>query len=61
MRSGAVTEVLRQHAEAAPIQAERDAVTKELGEARAARDAALAERAILVATRGFQAFTETPR
>lgn len=53
------TDLLRQHAEAAPIQAERDAVTKELTEARAARDAALTDRAILVATRGFQAFTDT--
>ena len=34
----AVTDRLRQHAEAAPIQAERDAVDKELQEARAARD-----------------------
>lgn len=53
-----VTELLRQHAEAAPIQAQRDAVTKELAEARTARDAALAERASLIATRGFQAFTD---
>jgi DNA sulfur modification protein DndD len=52
------TELLRQHAEAAPIQAERDAVTSELSEARSARDAALAERASLVATRGFHAFTD---
>ena len=52
-------DLLRQHAEAAPIQAERDAVTKELEEARAARDAALNERQVLVATRGFQAFTDT--
>ncbi|AXI78534.1 AAA family ATPase [Peterkaempfera bronchialis] len=53
-----VTDLLRQHAAAAPIQAQRDAVTKELGEARAARDTAMAERASLVATRGFLAFTE---
>lgn len=53
-----VTDLLRQHAEAAPIQAERDAVTKELDEARTARDAAIAERAHLVATRGFLAFTD---
>lgn len=53
-----VTDLLRQHAEAAPIQAERDAVTKELAEARTARDGAIAERAQLVATRGFQAFTD---
>lgn len=52
-------DLLRQHAEAAPIQAERDAVSKELEEARAARDAALNERKVLVATRGFQAFTDT--
>lgn len=53
------TDLLRQHAEAAPIQAERDAVTSELTDARAAREAALVERATLVATRGFQAFTDT--
>lgn len=53
------TDLLRQHAEAAPIQAERDAVTSELTDARAAREAALIERATLVATRGFQAFTDT--
>ncbi|QYF91065.1 hypothetical protein [Arthrobacter sp. PAMC25284] len=52
------TDLLRQHAEAAPIQAERDAVTKELTEARAARDKALTDRAVLIATRGFQAFTD---
>ncbi|QNE18703.1 AAA family ATPase [Kribbella qitaiheensis] len=54
-----VTDLLRQHAESAPIQAERDAVGNELEEARSARDAAIAERALLVATRGFQAFTDT--
>ena len=54
----ATTELLRQHAEAAPVQAERDAVNKELTEARTARDAALTERAVLVATKGFQAFTD---
>lgn len=53
------TDLLRQHAEAAPVQAERDAVTSELTDARAARDSALTERATLVATRGFQAFTDT--
>lgn len=53
------TDLLRQHAEAAPIQAERDAVTSELTDARAAREAALIERATLVATRGFQAFTDS--
>ncbi len=51
-----VTDLLRQHAEAAPIQAERDAVSSELDEARSARDEALAERALLIATRGFVAF-----
>ncbi|SDO34486.1 DNA sulfur modification protein DndD [Nakamurella panacisegetis] len=54
----ATTELLRQHAEAAPIQAERDAVSTELGEAKNSRDAAVAEQATLVATKGFQAFTE---
>ncbi|MFJ1869828.1 AAA family ATPase [Streptomyces sp. KS_5] len=54
----AVTDLLRQHAVAAPIQAQRDSVTKELEEARSARDAAVAERANLVATRGFLAFTQ---
>ncbi|MFI7482078.1 AAA family ATPase [Kocuria sp. M1R5S2] len=54
-----VTDLLREHAEAAPIQAERDEVTKELEAARVAREAATAERAALVATRGFQAFTDT--
>ncbi|MBP2349042.1 DNA repair exonuclease SbcCD ATPase subunit [Kribbella aluminosa] len=54
-----VTDLLRQHAESAPIQAERDAVGGELQDALAARDAAMAERAYLVATRGFQAFTDT--
>jgi DNA sulfur modification protein DndD len=55
----ATTELLRQHAEAAPVQAERDAVTTELTEARTARDAALTERAVLVATKGFHAFTDS--
>lgn len=53
----ATLELLRQHNEAAPIQTDRDAVSRELDEARASRDAALTERAILVATKGFQAFT----
>ncbi|MGX7761023.1 AAA family ATPase [Streptomyces angustmyceticus] len=53
-----VLELLRQHRDAAPIQAERDAVTKELEEARATQKAAMAERANLVATRGFLGFTE---
>lgn len=54
-----VTNLLRQHAESRPIQVERDGVGKELEEARSARDAAINERALLVATRGFQAFTDT--
>jgi DNA sulfur modification protein DndD len=54
----ATLEIVRQHNEAAPIQAERDAVSTELDDARAARDAALTERSVLVATKGFQAFTE---
>ncbi|MGW4049167.1 hypothetical protein [Streptomyces sp. NPDC004721] len=53
-----VTNLLREHAVAAPIQAQRDAVAKELEEARNARDAAVAEQVNLVATRGFLAFTE---
>lgn len=52
------TNLLRQHAEAAPVQAQRDAVLKELEEARTALREAESERAVLVATRGFQAFTE---
>ncbi|OCB14087.1 hypothetical protein A5717_11230 [Mycolicibacterium porcinum] len=51
-------ELLRQHNEAAPIQSERDSVSTELNEARAARDAAIIERSLLVGTKGFQAFTE---
>jgi DNA sulfur modification protein DndD len=54
-----VADLLRHHAEAAPVQAEREAVTKELDDARLARDAAISERARLVATRGFQAFTDS--
>ena len=53
------TDLLRQHAEAAPVQAERDAVTRELDEARISRDEAITERATLIATRGFQAFTDS--
>jgi DNA sulfur modification protein DndD len=53
-----VTELLRQHASAAPIQKERDRVAAELVGARTQRDAALTERASLVATRGFLAFTD---
>lgn len=54
----ATLELLRQHAEAAPIQDEREKVSIELDEARTSREAALTERAVLVATKGFQAFTE---
>jgi DNA sulfur modification protein DndD len=53
-----VLELLRQHASAAPIQKERDRVTKELADARTQQDAAITERASLVATRGFLAFTD---
>ncbi|MFK0198972.1 AAA family ATPase [Streptomyces lavendulae] len=53
-----VLELLRQHRDAAPIQTELDAVTEELKEARAAQKSAMDERANLVATRGFMAFTE---
>lgn len=53
-----VIELLRQHASAAPIQKERDRVAGELADARTQRDAAITERASLVATRGFLAFTD---
>lgn len=53
-----VTELLRQHASAAPIQKERERVTEELADARDQRDIAITERASLVATRGFLAFTD---
>lgn len=53
-----ITELLRQHASAAPIQKLRDDVGTELEEARTARKAALDERASLVASRGFLAFTD---
>jgi DNA sulfur modification protein DndD len=52
-----VADELRQHASAAAIQKERDRVAKELADARSQRDLALTERAALVATRGFLAFT----
>lgn len=55
----AKTEELRQHQDAAPIQAERDAVESALTDARAARAAAVAEQASLIATQGFQAFTDS--
>ena len=53
-----VIELLRQHEAAAPIQHERDSVTKQLEGTRSDLNAALRERANLVATRGFLAFTE---
>lgn len=53
-----VTEVLRQHDAAAPIQQQRDAVTQQLTDSRLSLDSALKERANLIATRGFLAFTE---
>lgn len=54
-----VLELLRQHNEARPIQERRDAVTRELEEAKAAFEIAKAERRTLVGTRGFLAFTES--
>lgn len=54
-----VMDLLRQHSAAAPIQQQRDAVTRELAEARDSRDSARTERSALIATRGFLAFTET--
>jgi DNA sulfur modification protein DndD len=53
-----VVELLRQHAGAAPIQKERDRAATELADARIQRDAAILERASLVATRGFLALTD---
>ncbi|MBK8078517.1 MAG: AAA family ATPase [Kineosporiaceae bacterium] len=53
-----VVELLRQHATAAPIQRQRDSVTEELEEARKAKDEATLERAALIASRGFLAFTD---
>jgi DNA sulfur modification protein DndD len=53
-----VADLLRQHAGAAAIQKERDRVAEELADARAQRDSAITERASLVATRGFLAFTD---
>lgn len=53
-----VLELLRQHNEARPVQERRDAVTKELEEAKTALHAAEHERRALVATRGFLAFTK---
>jgi DNA sulfur modification protein DndD len=53
-----VAEELRQHAGAAALQKERDRVAAELADARSQRDLATTERAALVATRGFLAFTD---
>jgi DNA sulfur modification protein DndD len=53
-----VLELLRQHAGAAPIQRERDRVKEELADAKTQRDTAILERAFMVATRGFLAFTD---
>nr|WP_255621933.1 AAA family ATPase [Tessaracoccus sp. OS52] len=53
-----VTELLRQHDAAAPIQHQRDNVTNQLSETRMSLDAAIREGANLIATRGFLAFTE---
>jgi DNA sulfur modification protein DndD len=53
-----VMNLLRQHSETAPIQKQRDDVTNELDEARRSLATALSERANLIATRGFLAFTE---
>jgi DNA sulfur modification protein DndD len=53
-----VTELLRQHASTAPIQKQRDAVGAELDAARSALNSAIGERAALVASRGFLAFTD---
>lgn len=53
-----VFELLRQHDSVAPIQQQRDDVTRQLSEARTGLSAALKERANLIATRGFLAYTE---
>lgn len=53
-----VMELLRKHVSAAPIQKERDRVANELAQARQLVDDAVTERASLVATRGFLAFTD---
>lgn len=50
-------ELLRQNESVASVQAERDRVGAELEDARRQLKAATMERALLVATRGFQAFT----
>ena len=54
----ATLDLLRHHAESAPIQAERDTVSRNLIDARSAHASAIAERATLIGLKGFQAFTE---
>ncbi|MVZ89012.1 AAA family ATPase [Microbacter sp. ANSKLAB05] len=53
-----VTDLLRQHDTAAPIQQQRDSVLRQLKDARSGLEQATAERGALIATRGFLAFTE---
>ncbi|WP_299575214.1 AAA family ATPase [uncultured Williamsia sp.] len=53
-----VTDLLRKHERVAPIQLQRDATSKALGESRLALNSARREKANLLATRGFLAFTE---
>lgn len=53
-----VLELLRENADAAPIQQRRDQVEQELADARRAYEAAVTDRATLIATRGFLAFTD---
>jgi DNA sulfur modification protein DndD len=52
----AVLDLLRKHAEAGPLQSQRDETDLALRDARAARDRREAERRQLVATRGYLAF-----
>jgi len=52
-----VTELLRQHAGAAPVQKQRDETVQELSEAKKALDSAKADRSSLIAGKGFIAFT----
>ncbi|TDV36682.1 AAA family ATPase [Actinophytocola oryzae] len=53
-----VLELLRQNEAAKPTQEQRDNVTRQLDDAKAAREAAVNERADIIANRGFLAFTE---
>jgi DNA sulfur modification protein DndD len=53
-----VLDLLRQNEHVAPIQAERERTASDLVEARTQRDEAVRNRASLVATRGFLAFTQ---